>query len=67
MLTRGQIPDRPQFKHTVFGPSRWADSSTSQFPAIRALVEDGRWDEAQRLVDRTAGILSKAAEVLIPE
>lgn len=66
MLTR-QIPDRPQFKHTVFGPSRWADSSTSQFPAIRALVEDGRWDEARALVARTAKIISSATDALIPE
>lgn len=59
--------DRPQFKHVVFGPSRWADSSTSQFPAIRALVEDGRWDLAQELVGKTARILDSAAEILTPQ
>lgn len=59
--------DRSQFKHVVFGPSRWGDSSTSQFPAIRALVEDGRWNEVQELVGRTARLLNSAAEALEPQ
>ncbi|CAI4211882.1 unnamed protein product [Parascedosporium putredinis] len=64
LLDPAGIPERTQFKHTVFGPSRWDDTAKSQFPGIRALVEDGKWTEANVLVGQTAGLLVKAAEVL---
>ncbi|SPO03990.1 related to glutamate carboxypeptidase II [Cephalotrichum gorgonifer] len=67
LLDAEGIPGRTQFKHVVYGPSRWEDTSTSQFPAIRALVEDGEWEEVDKLVRKTAGIIADATKLLIPE
>ncbi|PKS06764.1 hypothetical protein jhhlp_006838 [Lomentospora prolificans] len=64
LLDQVGIPGRNQFKHAVFGPSRWDDTTKSQFPSIRSLIEDGKWTEANVLVGQTAGILIRAAEQL---
>jgi hypothetical protein len=63
-----QIPDRAQYKHVVFGPSRWETDPERDFhfPAIRQLVEDGDWEEARKRVGSTAGIIRQAAAVLEP-
>ncbi|KAI0478270.1 Zn-dependent exopeptidase [Xylaria cf. heliscus] len=64
----GGIPNRTQFKHVVFGPQLWNEyGNEAYFPAIMDAVEARDWDLAQNLVDRTAGIIDRAAEGLIPK
>ncbi|KAI0018484.1 peptidase-like protein [Xylariomycetidae sp. FL0641] len=61
----GGIPNRTQFKHVVFGPQLWSDPKEAQFPAIRDAVEAEEWELAQKLIEKTAKIISKAANQLV--
>ncbi|KAF2432389.1 N-acetylated-alpha-linked acidic dipeptidase [Tothia fuscella] len=56
--------ERGQFKHVVFGPQKWSGYDVGFFPKIRDEIEVGNWTEAQRLVDRVAGIVKNACERL---
>ncbi|KAE9984673.1 hypothetical protein BLS_001668 [Venturia inaequalis] len=59
--------ERSQFKHIIFGPQKWSGYEPGFFPFVRDAIEVGNWTEAQRQVDRAAGILTKAAERLTPQ
>lgn len=60
-----QIPERTQFKHVVYGPQKWGAYEDAFFPAIRDSIEDGDWDLANTLVERTAQLMANAASVLV--
>ncbi|TDZ29897.1 putative glutamate carboxypeptidase [Colletotrichum spinosum] len=60
----GGIPNRPQFKHVIFGPQAWSGNSSVTFPAIRDAVDAGDWTLATKLVEKTARIISNATTVL---
>ncbi|KAL1610331.1 hypothetical protein SLS60_001997 [Paraconiothyrium brasiliense] len=67
-----QLPGRTQFKHIIFGPSRYDASETDYiFPFIRdaierhTLGETKDWKEAEKQIKKTAEILNRAAEKLV--
>lgn len=51
------IPNRPWFKHPIFGPQLWhpteGDFLWGTFPGIRDAIEKGDWNLAMELVNRT--------------
>ncbi|KAL5377319.1 hypothetical protein PMIN06_010415 [Paraphaeosphaeria minitans] len=66
------LPGRTQFKHIIFGPSRYDASDTSYtFPFIRdaierhTLGETKDWKETEAQIKKTADILDRAAERLM--
>lgn len=61
----GGIPNRTQYKHVVFGPQRWSGYDGVFFPAIRDMIEDKNWDDAERFISKTSAILNKAAKILV--
>ncbi|KKA26307.1 hypothetical protein TD95_001774 [Thielaviopsis punctulata] len=56
------LAGRTQFKHAIFGPRMWPESPANDdlFPNIRDAVSDGNLDEARRLIERTAMIITEA-------
>ncbi|CAG9977651.1 unnamed protein product [Clonostachys byssicola] len=60
----GGIPNRNQFKHVVFGPQLWSGYDEAFFPAIRDMVDEKNWGEAERFIQKTAGLIRNAAESL---
>ncbi|KAI1209510.1 Zn-dependent exopeptidase [Annulohypoxylon truncatum] len=61
----GGIPNRTQFKHVVFGPQLWSGYDEAFFPAIRDAVDAEDWSLTQKLIDKTADIITKAAKALL--
>ncbi|KAI1460520.1 Zn-dependent exopeptidase [Annulohypoxylon moriforme] len=61
----GGIPNRTQFKHVVFGPQLWSGYDEAYFPAIRDAVDAEDWSLTQKLIDKTADIITKAARALL--
>ncbi|KAI0387347.1 Zn-dependent exopeptidase [Hypomontagnella monticulosa] len=61
----GGIPNRTQFKHVVFGPELWSGYDAAYFPAIRDAVDAEDWPLTQKIIDKTAGIISRAAKALM--
>ncbi|KAI0171963.1 Zn-dependent exopeptidase [Hypoxylon sp. FL1284] len=61
----GGIPNRTQFKHVIFGPQLWSGYDEAYFPAIRDAVDAEDWPLAQKIIDKTAGIISGAAKALL--
>ncbi|GAB7361952.1 hypothetical protein MBLNU230_g1990t1 [Neophaeotheca triangularis] len=55
------VPGREQYKHVLFGPTAKTGRKGFSFPAVRDAVERGQWKEAERLVQRAAGVLERAA------
>lgn len=56
------LPGRDQFKHVVFGPQLWSGYDEAWFPFIRDAVEAQNWVQAQAMVEKTARIITHAAE-----
>lgn len=54
MLYRG-IHDRLWYHHGIFGPQLWypveGDYEWFSFPLIRDLIQEQKWDEAQKMID----------------
>ncbi|OTB06573.1 hypothetical protein M426DRAFT_318964 [Hypoxylon sp. CI-4A] len=61
----GGIPNRTQFKHVVFGPQLWSGYDEAYFPAIRDAIEVENWPLAQKIINKTADIISRAAKALV--
>ncbi|KAI1375635.1 Zn-dependent exopeptidase [Hypoxylon crocopeplum] len=61
----GGIPNRTQFKHVIFGPQLWSGYDEAYFPAIRDAVDVEDWPLVQKLIDKTADIITKAAKALL--
>ncbi|KAI0009978.1 Zn-dependent exopeptidase [Xylariaceae sp. FL0662B] len=61
----GGIPNRTQFKHVLFGPQLWSGYDEAYFPAIRDAVDAEDWPLAQKIIDKTAVIIKKAAKALL--
>ncbi|KAJ2901979.1 Peptidase M28 [Zalerion maritima] len=60
----GGLPNRTQYKHVVYGPQKWGAYEEAFFPGIRDAIEDGDWKLANEMVEKTAGIMVDAADVL---
>ncbi|KAL1311414.1 hypothetical protein AAFC00_001576 [Neodothiora populina] len=58
------IPGREQYKHILFGPQAWSGYDEAYFPAIQDAIEEEKWEDAQRLLERAARILKRAAQKL---
>lgn len=65
ILTSSQIPNRTQFKHVIFGPELWSGYDAAYFPAIRDAVDAEDWPLTQKIIDKTADIISRAAKALV--
>lgn len=61
----GGIPNRTQFKHTIYGPQPWSEENEAFFPAIRDAVIAGDWNLAQTQIEKAALILNKASIKLV--
>ncbi|KAI1467510.1 Zn-dependent exopeptidase [Daldinia caldariorum] len=61
----GGIPNRTQFKHVIFGPQLWSGYDEAYFPAIRDAVNAEDWPLVQKIIDKTARIITDAAKALI--
>ncbi|KAL8726701.1 MAG: hypothetical protein Q9166_006569 [cf. Caloplaca sp. 2 TL-2023] len=57
----GGLPGREQFKHIIFAPQLWDTYGTAYFPGVRDAVDEGKWELAQKQVEKTAWILGRAA------
>ncbi|GJC80363.1 putative glutamate carboxypeptidase LAMP1 [Colletotrichum liriopes] len=60
----GGMPNRPQFKHVIFGPQAWTGNKPVTFAGIRDAVEAGDWELANKLVEKTARIIQNATTML---
>ncbi|KAK0383041.1 hypothetical protein NLU13_8957 [Sarocladium strictum] len=60
----GGIPNRTQFRHTVYGPKLWSGNDVEYFPAIVDAVNAQDWDMANRFITKTTIIFRDAAKVL---
>ncbi|KAJ0159389.1 putative glutamate carboxypeptidase [Colletotrichum tanaceti] len=60
----GGMPNRPQFKHVIFGPQAWSGGKPVTFAGIRDAVEASDWELASRLVEKTARIILNATATL---
>lgn len=60
----GGLANRTQFKHVIFAPQAWSGYDEAYFPGIRDAIDAGDWGEAQRQVEKVAGILEGAAKKL---
>ncbi|EXJ86795.1 hypothetical protein A1O3_03749 [Capronia epimyces CBS 606.96] len=60
----GGLANRTQFKHVIFAPQTWSGYDEAYFPGIRDAIDAGDWGEAQRQVEKVAGILSAAVKKL---
>lgn len=62
---KGLIPQRPWFKHPIFGPQLWhpteGDYLWGTFPGIRDMIEKGDWVSANDLIGNTGVKLVYAA------
>ncbi|KAH6676937.1 glutamate carboxypeptidase [Plectosphaerella plurivora] len=63
----GMTDERKQFKHTVFGPETWPSGKDVHFPAIRAAIELGNWEDADKRISLTAERIRKAAQILLQD
>lgn len=61
----GGVPGRTQFKHVIYGPQKWSGYDEAFFPAVRDMIDEGEWEEAQRQVEIVAGVLGHAAWKLV--
>ena len=59
------IPGREQFKHVLFGPTKWGGrKEVGHFPAVRDAIEEGDWEGAQRAVVKAAEVIERAGRRL---
>ncbi|KAI5251005.1 glutamate carboxypeptidase 2 [Aureobasidium subglaciale] len=58
------VPGREQYKHVIFGPQLWDGYAAAYFPAVRDALQEGRWEDAQKQLERAARILRVAANKL---
>ena len=56
------IPGRQQFKHVLWGPRAWVGAEP--FPGVRDAVAEGNWKLANRLAQRAARVIRRAAREL---
>ncbi|KAI5217142.1 glutamate carboxypeptidase 2 [Aureobasidium subglaciale] len=58
------VPGREQYKHVIFGPQLWDGYAAAYFPAVRDALQEARWEDAQKQLERAARILRVAANKL---
>ncbi|KAG8626363.1 hypothetical protein KVT40_005308 [Elsinoe batatas] len=61
------VPGREQYKHIIFGPHAWSESSESYFPSVRDAMDAQDDSAVQFHVDKAARIIERAAQRLIRE
>lgn len=64
MLIVDQLPNREQFKHTLFAPSLSNGLESSVFPFARDALEKKDWNAAKEMIRKTAEALDRAGEIL---
>jgi N-acetylated-alpha-linked acidic dipeptidase len=58
LTTAEGLPGRDWYKHAIYASGALTGYGVKTLPAIREPSEAGQWDEAQRQIKRTAGVLS---------
>ncbi|KAL5118064.1 hypothetical protein ACEQ8H_004051 [Pleosporales sp. CAS-2024a] len=61
----GGLPDRKQFKHVIFAPTKDNALETSVFPFIRDAIEKRDWDAAAMAIKKTSDVLNRAGDALL--
>ncbi len=51
------LPGRPWFRNLIYAPGRFTGYDTKTLPGVREGIEDQRFDDANRYVKLTAGVL----------
>lgn len=62
-ITTG-LPDRPWYKHVIFGPGSWAGYAAQPFPGIAEWTAAGNWEKAQETIEKVAAIIRWAGKSL---
>ncbi|WPH01960.1 Hypothetical protein R9X50_00481400 [Acrodontium crateriforme] len=65
LLDKDGVPGRTQFKHVIFGPQAWSGYEEAYFPAVRDAISEGRWKDAQIMVERAAARILEASNNLL--
>jgi len=60
-----QLPGREQFKHVIFAPQAWSGYDEAFFPGIRDAIDEDKWADAQKQVEKVSRILLRASERLL--
>ncbi|WP_129782226.1 transferrin receptor-like dimerization domain-containing protein [Peristeroidobacter soli] len=60
----GGLPGRDWYKHAIYASGALSGYGVKTLPAIREPGEAGRWDEAQRQLKSTTGVLSEYCDRL---
>jgi N-acetylated-alpha-linked acidic dipeptidase len=60
----GGLPGRDWYKHAIYASGALSGYGVKTLPAIREPGEAGRWDEAQRQLESTTGVLSEYCDRL---
>ena len=58
------LPDRPWFKHAVFAPGVYTGYAAVAIPGVNEAIDAGDVKRSQQEIDRLAGRLNSAAELL---
>jgi N-acetylated-alpha-linked acidic dipeptidase len=65
MLTDdGGLPRRPWYKHLIYAPGWYTGYGAKTLPGIREAIEQERYDEADREIQRVAQALEREANYL---
>jgi N-acetylated-alpha-linked acidic dipeptidase len=61
LLSEDGLPRRPWYKNMVWAPGVLTGYGAKTLPAVREAIEGRRWDEAQRYIGVTAGVIEAYA------
>ncbi|HEY5339067.1 MAG TPA: transferrin receptor-like dimerization domain-containing protein, partial [Rhizomicrobium sp.] len=58
------LPGRPWFKNLIYAPGRFTGYGAKTLPGIREAIEEERWEDANRYIVLTAGVLNAYSDRL---
>lgn len=64
LLDARGLPGRPWYQHLIYAPGRFTGYGAKTLPGVREAIEERRFDDADRYVERTAHVLTAYAERL---
>ncbi len=58
------LPGRPWFKNLIYAPGRFTGYGAKTLPGVREAIEEERWEDANRYITLTAGVLNAYSDRL---
>ena len=58
------LPERPWFKNLIYAPGRFTGYGAKTLPGVREAIEEERWEDANRYITLTAGVLNAYSDRL---